>query len=175
MRGLPRLPDSYFDKFKGKPVKLYPFDPKSRKIAVDYIEKLTRLLGDFKAEFLHRGSTAFGIAGKKDIEIGVYPSDKDWDNVLEKLKSHYGKVGNLEKNYARFNDLVDDFEIEVILMRGCEAEVDRKLTNYLMNHPKLLEEYEKLKYKYAYSKKEYMIQKDRFLREVVETIPDPRV
>lgn len=172
MRDLPRLPDSYFDRFKDKPVKLYSFDPKAKKIAADYIEKLRKLLSGFKAAFLHRGSTAFGIAGKRDIEIGVYPLNKDWDGVLEKLRGHYGKVDNLEKNYARFNDSVDDFEIEVILMRGREAEVDKKLTNYLLNHPKLLKEYEKLKYKYVYSKKEYMIQKDRFLRRVVEMVPE---
>lgn len=172
MRGLPKLPDSYFDKFKDKPVKIYPFDSKTKKIAADYIKKLERLLGGFKVEFLHRGSTAFGIAGKRDIEIGVYPSDKDWGSVLEKLKSHYGKVDNLEMNYARFNDSVDDFEIEVILMRGREAKIDKKLTNYLLNHPKLLKKYEKLKYKYAYSKKEYMIQKNRFLKKVIEMIPE---
>jgi len=172
MRGLPKLPDSYFDRFKGKSVKIYPFDPKTRKIAADYMQKLEELLADFQIEFLHRGSTAFGIAGKRDIEIGVYPSNKDWGSVLEKLRGHYGKVNNLEKNYARFNDAVDDFEIEVIMMRGRDAEVDKKLTNYLPNNPKLLKEYEKLKYKHAYSKKEYMIQKDKFLRKVVEMIPE---
>lgn len=171
MRGLARLPRKYFNKFSDKPVKIKPFDPNSQKIAREYIQVLRKLLGDLDLEFIHRGSTAFGIAGKGDIEIGVYPRQSDWDRVLKKLTQKYGEAGNVENNYARFNDLYNGQEIEVIVMKGHEAEVDRELTNFLIIRPDLLKEYEKLKFKYAFSKKEYMIQKDKFLNRVVGMIP----
>ena len=170
MRGFTKLPDNYFDKFKDKPVKIVPFNSKSRIIANKYISKIKDVLSDVDVEILHRGSTAFGIAGKGDIEIGIYPSSNDWDKVINKLKKHFGKVNNLEDNYARFNDIFVGFEIEVILMKGFDAKVDKKLTKYLINSPKILEEYEKLKYKYSSSKKEYMIQKNKFLESIVKKL-----
>ena len=62
-------------------------------------------------------------------------------------------------------------EIEIILMKGYEAKVDRKILEYLITHPGLLKEYEQLKYQYCSSKKEYMIQKDKFFRKVIKMIP----
>lgn len=172
MRGLTELPDSYFERFANRPVKIIPYDPKAKVVTSKYILKLRDLLSNFKVEILHRGSTAFGIAGKGEIELGVFPVKKDWGGVIDKLKSHFGKVDNEEENYARFNDDYEGFEIEVILMRGKDAEIDKRLTEYLKTHPKLLKEYESIKYKYAFSKKEYMIQKDKFFRRVVAEIPE---
>ena len=172
MRNLPQLPDGYFERFKNKPVKIKPFDPRTKKVATNYIAKLKKFLSGFEVEYRHRGSTAFGIPGKNDIEIGIYPVTKDWKGVLKKLTEHFGKVDNLEENYARFNDLVGNFEIEVIMMKGYDAEVDKRLNDYLMNHPGLLKEYEELKYKHANSKRDYMIQKDNFLRKIVAMIPE---
>ena len=164
------MPNEYFNKFSDKPVNIKPFDPASRKIAREYIQTLRKLLENFNLELIHRGSTAFGIAGKGDIEIGIYPKQSDWDRVLEKLTQKYGQAGNLEENYARFNDTFKKREIEIIVMKGHEAKVDKKLTRYLISHPDLLKQYEELKHQYAFSKREYMIQKNRFLTRVVETI-----
>ena len=81
-------------------------------------------------------------------------------------------VGNLEGEYARFNDTFDGFEVEVILMSGYGAVVDKKLNEYLKSKPELLKDYEEVKKKFALSKREYMVQKDKFLREVIYQIPD---
>jgi len=171
MKGLPKFPKKYFEKFNTKPVKINSFDPRSKKIATDYLKKLEKLLKGLDFKILHRGSTAFGIAGKGDIEIGVYPTNRDWDKVLKRLESHFGEAGNLEENYARFNDQVDGCEVEVILLRGYEAVVDQKMTQFLKNNPKLLDEYETLKKQFSFSKREYQIQKDKFLRKVIRMIP----
>lgn len=174
MRGLAKLPPEYFEKFSDKSVKIKPFDPNSKKIAGEYVQALRKLFEGLDLELIHRGSTAFGIAGKGDIEIGVYPKEPDWDRVLEKLTQRYGEAGNTEKNYARFNDLFKGYEVEVIVMKGQEAKVDKELTRYLAARPDLLKQYEDLKYKYAFSKKEYMIQKDKFLTKVVRMISEKR-
>lgn len=42
----------------------------------------------------------------------------------------------------------------------------------MKSHPKILREYEKVKQQYAYSKREYQIQKDKFFRKVITMIPD---
>jgi len=172
MRGLTQIPNTYFDKYKNKKVTIKPFDPGIRSIAQQYIDKLSQTLSHFNPEIVHRGSTAMGIAGKGEIELGVYPKETDWQQIIQLLIKHFGEVNNLEKNYARFNDIFRHIEIEIILMKGYEAILDKKLTLYLLSHPQLLKEYEKLKYKYCHSKKDYMIQKDKFFRRVIEMIPE---
>lgn len=170
MRGFSKLPKSYFDKYSNKPVKIIKFNPKSRVVANNFIKKITSLLKKQKVEILLRGSTAYGIDGKGEIEIGIYPKERDWEEVIEVLKTKFDKIDNLESNYARFNDSFDGFEIEVILLKGHDAIVDKSLTEFLINSPKVLREYEKLKYKYSFSKREYMIQKNIFLEKIVKNL-----
>lgn len=172
MRGVSPLSDSYFDKFKDKKVKIKPFDPRTKLVAKKYIETLRKILDDLDVEIVHKGSTAMGIAGKGEIEVGIYPKVGDWEKVVQLLTDHYGKIGNQEEDYVRFNDIYDGIEIEVILMRGRDAEIDKKLFEYLISNPQILKEYEDLKYEYCYSKRKYMKQKDKFFRKVIETIPD---
>ena len=168
--GFTKLPKNYFDKYSDKPVKIIPFNPRAKIVADKYINKLRLTLNKFNVEILLKGSTAYGIAGKGEIEIGVYPSEKEWEKVIATLKIHFGRIDNLEENYARFNDKFDDFEIEVILLKGYDAAVDKKLTEYLINSPEVLKEYEKLKRRYSYSKREYMIQKNSFLEKIVNKL-----
>ena len=145
MKTLPDPPDGYYDKFKTKPVTVKPFDPASRQIAAAYVQKLRLLLRQWSMEIALRGSTAWGIAGKGDIEIAVFPTADDWLNVIEALTTHYGPPGSLEPNYARFNDIADGFDIEIVLLRGYEAVLDRRLHAYLSEHPELLVEYEQVR------------------------------
>jgi GrpB-like predicted nucleotidyltransferase (UPF0157 family) len=165
-------PPEYYEHFKTRPVAIKPFDERSVAVASNYIEGLARILRDFDVEIMHRGSTALGIAGKGDIEIGVYPADKDWPVVVTALQSIYGPPGSLEANFARFNHEADGFEIEIILLRGYEALVDRKLHAYLREYPELCREYEQVKRRYCYSRREYQRQKDIFLRRVIEMMPE---
>lgn len=170
MRGFTKLPKDYSDKYTDKPVRIIPFNPKSKQVANEYIKKIRSLLLKYKVNFLLRGSTAYEIAGKGEIEIGVYPKEKEWKEVLGTLKSHFGTIDNLEENYARFNNKLGGFEIEVILLKGHDAVIDKKLTEYLKNSPELLQEYEKIKRKYSYSKREYMIHKNDFLEGIVKKL-----
>jgi GrpB-like predicted nucleotidyltransferase (UPF0157 family) len=167
MKGLPDRPKEYFDKFSTNPVPIKPFDPRSREIAENCLEQLKTLLAGLKVELLHRGSTRFGIAGKGDVELGVYPSNEDWSRVLMRLESRYGQAGNVEENYVRFNSMLAGCDVEIIVLMGYRAEVDQKLTGYLLQHPELLKEYERLKSRCAFSRREYQIQKDRFFRRII--------
>ncbi len=172
MKDLPKSPDNYFAKFDTDPVLIKPFDIRSRTIADEYLTRLKDLFAGLGVELSHRGSTAFAIAGKGDIEIGVYPPEETWVEALQRLEGAYGKAGNIEENYVRFNDVNGDYDVEIIVLKGNEAKVDKRLTVYLKGHPKLLKDYEEEKKKHAYSKREYQRAKDRFLRSVVKMIPE---
>ena len=77
MKNPPPFPDSYWSKFSDDPVVIKPFDPGSKQIAQDYIKKLKALTSHLNVESIyHRGSTALGIAGKGDIEIGLIPNSE---------------------------------------------------------------------------------------------------
>lgn len=171
MKGLDKLPDSYFDRFANKKVNIKPFDPETRKKADKYIVNLRNLFED-DTEVILRGSTLFEIAGKGEIEYGIYPDNNKWQKVLDVLTTRYGEPQNTDENYARFNDMAEEIEIEIIVMKGMGAEIDKKLTKYLLDHPELLKEYEQIKYDNCESKKDYMIAKDKFFRRVVEMIPE---
>lgn len=170
MRGFTKLPRTYFQKYSDNPVKIIPFNPRSQISTKEYIKRLNSLLSKFKVDILLRGSTAFGIAGKGEIEIGVYPLEKDWEEIINILKNNFGAVNNLEENYARFNDKFEGFEIEIILLKGYDAVVDKKLTEYMKNSPEVLKRYEELKNKYSYSKRDYMLQKNKFFEELIKRL-----
>lgn len=172
MKDLPKFTKDYFERFSTKPVLIKPFDPRALVAAEEYKKGLDKILLPFGLQAFHRGSTYFCIAGKGEIEFGVYPNKEDWYKVLSAVINYYKGVGNLEKDYARFNDTFNGFEVEIILMTGHSAVVDQKLNEYLKSTPGLLKEYEEVKRKSAFSKRQYMVQKDKFLREVISQIPD---
>lgn len=172
MKNLPVSPAVYFEKFDTSPIFIKPFDPQSRVVAAECLSELNSLLDGFEVELCLRGSTAFGIAGKGDIDLGIYCRRIDWESVLARLIDRFGDPGNLEQDYARFEYRCKSSEIEIILLKGYAAKVDRCLTAYLASHFELLHTYEKIKLEHSKSKREYQIEKDRFLRAVIEMIPD---
>lgn len=174
MIGWNKFDDSYFLKYSEKPVKLKPYIYRQTEIAEIYLEQIKKILDGITPKLIVRGSTAFKILGKGDIEVGVYPSESDWLKVISLLSSKYGPPENVEKDYVRFNSIYGGYEIEIIILKGHEAKVDLALTEYLINHPGLLKEYENVKKTSSFSKREYQIQKNKFLSKVIEMIPDEK-
>lgn len=172
MRGFGKFPEKYFLKYKEKPVKIKPYDPNQKRIGDLYIKRLKTLLGKYQPKLMIRGSTAFKILGKGEVEVGIYPKSGDWKKVLEILTRRFGKPENLENEYARFNDVREETEVELIVLQGSQAKGDIKLHEHLIGHPEILKEYEKLKLKYSFSKREYMRQKNAFLENIVEELSD---
>lgn len=163
---------NYFQQFRTTPLKLKPFNPKTKKIGKDIANKLRKRINNEKVNVLHRGSTAFGILGKGDVDIGVYADGDTYSETKLILVEMFGKPRAQGRTFAAFYTTIDGQEVEVSLMRGREAEVDQKLTIYLMGQHELLEEYEQIKRKYSYSKREYLIQRNKFLIKTIGAIPD---
>jgi len=172
MKGLDKYPEEYFLKYKEKPVNIKPYNSSQTSVAMRYIKLLRHILKSTNATFMVRGSTLFKIQGKGDVEVGIYTRESEWETVLKKLEKRFSKPENLEENYARFNDVQDGTEVEIIVLKGHEASVDIKLHKYLLKHKNLLAEYENIKKEYSFSKREYQRQKSRFLSKVILAIPE---
>jgi GrpB-like predicted nucleotidyltransferase (UPF0157 family) len=172
MKGFPEFSEEYFLQFSEKPVEILPFDPKTLEIADTYVRRIEELLGGLLVEVSVRGSVAFKISGKGDIEVGIYTEDGDWEEVIARLTDFFGEPKKLEQEYARFNDKYEKYHLEISVMRGETAETDKTLYRFLFDNPSYVKEYEEVKKRSAFSKREYQRQKDKFFRGVFEIIPE---
>lgn len=174
MKLLNKFSKEYFLKYRETPVKLKDYNPRQKQIADYYVDKLEKILNGVKVKIVIRGSTLFKIYGKGEVEIGVYTDEENWNVVLDKLRAEFNSPEVVEINYARFNSQYseEEKEVEIIVLKNYEAEVDIKLHEYLLTKPKLLQEYVKIKKKSCHSKREYQIQKDNFLNRVIAQIPE---
>jgi len=172
MKSAVSFPPEYFLRYKQKPVKIKTFTKRQERVGQLSLKKINKLLKEFDVKVIVRGSTAFKVSGKGDVEIGVYPRAGDWKKIITTLTHFFGRPESKEKNYVRFNFLSKKTEVEIIVLKGREGYVDLKLHEYLLSHPTLLKEYESVKIKYAYSKREYNFRKNEFLRMVEKMIPE---
>jgi GrpB-like predicted nucleotidyltransferase (UPF0157 family) len=172
MKPLNKFDKEYFLKYKNTPVKIKPYDPRQTVVARKYVKKIKSILNGIDAEIIIKGSTAFKIAGKGDVEIGVHSNAKFWKVVLEKLEKEFGGPENLESDYARINRKEEGLEVEIIVLRRYESKRDLALTLYLVKHPKLLDKYVKIKKRFSNSKRDYQIEKNRFFAEFIKRIPE---
>lgn len=172
MRGLPKLSNEYFAQFRTTPLKLKPFDPKARQIGKEFANKLkNQLINIPTIEVALRGSILFGIPGKGDIDIAVRTTSRSFPQAYKVLCELFGNPRATGKTFAAFYIYIEKYEIEISLMKGHEAVVDKVLTDYLCCHPDTLREYVELKEKYCISKREYLIQRNRFMQKVIRSIP----
>lgn len=173
MKNLPPFPTEYWQKFSDRPITVSAYDPRTAAVATACLKQLQQELTTYdQLAIYHRGSTAWQIAGKNDIELGVVSPAHIWKKVMADLTQLYGQPQNQEPEYARFNLMKHEYPIEIIVMGGYLAELDQKLHEYLQSHPELLRKYEECKYQFAYSSRVYHYQKDVFFRQVIAQIPD---
>src|SRR6188508_3396538 len=123
MKQLSKYNEEYFNRFSTDPVKVIPFDPKVKKLAQEYMHIMDQVLSKWKIKSELIGSTALEIAGKGEIEIGLYLEDKNWDEVKTFLSKHLGGIGSDGSEYARFNDSHRGAEVEIILTKGHTSKV----------------------------------------------------
>src|SRR5207248_932729 len=131
-----------FAKFSHTPVLIKPFDPRNRLIAREYMKQIDVLLSPWNIQAKIIGSTAYGIAGKGAIEVGVFLNNGNWNEVIVKIEDTFGKMEVVEKDFAQFHDEFQDYDIKVMLFKGHAAKVNRKLHDFFLNHPDVLKRYE---------------------------------
>ena len=166
-----KLPNNYFKKISKTPIKIKLYNKKYEKIVNEVLKRLNVVLGKIKVKAIPIGATALKISGKGDIDFGVYIKEEKWDETLKVLINYFKGIKTLNsKGFAKFSGFYKGYEVEVVVRKGDSALRDKKLLSYLKKHPKAIKEYENLKKKFAFSAREYAIQKNNFLRKVIARI-----
>lgn len=171
MKPLNKFPKEFFNKYSDKPVKLLPFNQDMQDLANKYIAQISKLLSGLDFEINTIGSVAYKIS-TSDVEIAVYVSNNIRENVLKILENNFGKPTQNEKEFARFEILNEKYEFDVHIYSGYEGEVSKKLTKFMLDNPRLIDEYKTNKEKYSFSRKEYQLNKNFFLNKIIENIPE---
>jgi GrpB-like predicted nucleotidyltransferase (UPF0157 family) len=175
MKPITEFTKDQFAKFAPTPVKLKPFDPRNRLIAKEYIRDLDRTLAEWNIQAKIMGSTAYGIAGKGAIEVGLFLHGYNWEPVLGKLEEVYGQMEVKDRDYAQFHDEFQNYDIKVMLFKGHAAKVNRKLHDFFLNHPQVVKQYEDLKKRFSYSRRDYQREKQEFLNDIIEDLPEEEI
>lgn len=170
MKSLNKFPKEFFDKYEEKAVKLIPYSDEMKILADKYLQELGTLLSGQEAELGLIGSVVYKIPAS-DVEIAIYTNNYSWAEVLNILKNKYGDPVNLDNEFARFKIRSEVYKFSIHVYRGYEGEVTKKMTDFMISNPGLIEDYKNLKEKYCFSQKEYQYQKNAFLEKVIEQIP----
>ncbi len=148
-------------------IELREFDPEYKKISDEYIATLSRLLKWSRSQIRVRGSTAFEIMGKGDIDICIFPPDKNWYFVVKQLMNYYEHIIGLEEEYASFDDIYKGVNIEIVVLRNYAAKVEKALFHAIKKDNKLIKKYILLKKKYAFSRRKYLEAKNAFFSSII--------
>jgi GrpB-like predicted nucleotidyltransferase (UPF0157 family) len=164
------LDDSYFERFSTKPVTLKPFDPQTKEAALALMAILDQQVAAWGIRSVLHGSTALELEGKGEIEVVLYLDDETWEPIKSHLFAIYGQPYSQEENFVNINTEYRSIEVEIILVRGHDAEVNRALMDYLHRHPDACAEYVRIKRRYASSRREYYRQKHLFFCGIIEQL-----
>jgi hypothetical protein len=170
MRDTRKFTREYFEKFRTTPIKLIPFSPTQKRIAEKWVIHLREVLKGIPVTVAHRGSTLLEITGKGDIDIAVYTDMTTFRTVFNKIAHFFGDPKATDENFAAFYTLDRGYEVEISLMKGREAKVDQALTKTLVSNPKFIREYQEIKVRYCFSKREYLFQRSKFFKRILKGV-----
>jgi GrpB-like predicted nucleotidyltransferase (UPF0157 family) len=156
----------HFKKFSTTPIDLKPFSKYTKQKANEYLVRLNKSLRNLGLRAYLHGSTFLEICGKGEIDIIIGVPENKWFPTLIQLINHYHSIGNLEEKYARFNDIYKDTEVEIILMPSKDAQEEQRLLKYLKSNKSELDRYVKVKKKFSYNKRRYVLEKYKFLEKI---------
>jgi GrpB-like predicted nucleotidyltransferase (UPF0157 family) len=147
-----------------------PYDPKSPEIFEKVKKQVIAGVGKVRVE--HRGASYLKISGQDEIDIYIPVSTKEFDKYVTKMTEAFGKPKSLYPLIrARFpfegcGKHIDVFVINEKDKGWTECET---FTNYLLSHPKDLEEYKNLKENNAgLSTREYYTRKIEFINKILK-------
>jgi hypothetical protein len=165
-----RFPPEHYEKIAETPMTLYPFDPDSKRAALAYGAKLSRVLEPLgvKAELF--GSTELEISGKGEWEFALFLTDAQWYPVLTQLINHFKSIFVLDDDFTLFQDRIDGFDVEIIAMRGEVALRNQAIMRYWQEKPEARAAYEVGKREHAYSRRAYYRWKDELIAEILEKL-----
>ena len=150
-------------------VKIISYNPKVKLVFEKAKKEIKEILGEVKVK--HCGATSLGISGQGEIDLYIPVSKNFFNEYLEKLIKHFGKVGSVYPlRRARFVKYIEGIKIEMFLINKESDDWKNcvKFENYLKRHPKALEEYKKLKERSSeLAVQEYYRKKLEFINKII--------
>lgn len=165
-----RLPPEHFATIPETPLELKPFDPESKRLALEYERTLNRLLGPFNVTAQLFGSTDLELLGKGEWEFALFLEDSKWYPTLTFLVNHFRGVYVLDEAFTLFQDQIGGYEIELVAMRGEVALRNQTIMRYWHENSAARATYEAGKIEHAYSKRAYYRWKDEFIAGILENL-----
>ena len=165
-----KLPNSFFNKYSDKPVKLMPYNPEMTALANKYIGLVHKTLKELDVQIKIIGSVAYKIP-TTDVEIAVYVQKKDWNKVSKLLEKEFNKPAYLKEEFALFPIHGEKYDFDIHVYTGYEGIVSKKLRKYMLNNRDMIKKYSDLKSRFSRSEREYQKNKNKFLIEIKEKIP----
>ncbi len=125
------------------------------------------------AEFHHVGSTAIpGALTKGDLDVLIRVEREEFPQAVEALRQHFAvkQPQNWDPYFASFGDdsrYSMPLGVQVVI-KDSEADFFLFIHEYLVSHPKVLADYNRMKLEYAdKGAAEYWAAKDRILAPIV--------
>jgi len=158
-------------------MKLSPYSQEWKFIYKQEAKKIKNIIGDFVIDIQHIGSTAIpNIVAKPIIDIVVMISSLDKAKDLIKLLTDIGykydePASSSERYLLRKGDPIQ-YHLSLTALNVTFWHRQILFRNYLIDHPLIAKEYEKLKLKiikkYPTGGKEYISEKSSFIQKVLE-------
>lgn len=155
-----------------------PYDPKSSEIFEEVKKRIISEIG--KTEVLHRGASYLQISGQNEIDVYIPITPNEFNKMVGKMAKSFGEPRSLYplakgrfilNGFGKQTVKSTDKHIEVYVMNNKDSGwIDSEtFTNWLLTHPRTLEEYKNLKEKcMGLSTKEYYTRKLKFINEVLK-------
>jgi len=150
---------------------VHPYNPDSENIFQNMKQKIKSVLGQ-KVEVLHRGSSALGIAGQKEVDIYIPVEEEQMKEIVAKLQQLFGisPKSIYEAERIKFLQDINGIRVEIMVVnKNHKSWVKGEVVfQYIKNHNDELKEYEKLKKEASgLPYKEYQARKDEFFNYVL--------
>ena len=151
-------------------IEIFPYDPKAPEKFEQIKSEVQPVIGT-EFEVLHRGASAMGISGQKEIDVYIpMPADRI-EELASKMEVVFGKPKSVyPKERTKFYGRIDGTRIEIMLTnQNHQSWIDgEKHFNYLKQNPEALEQYRKLKEDgNGVSVREYYRRKIEFINEIL--------
>lgn len=128
-----------------KKVKIYPYSPKLKDIANEFIQKIRSI--DPNLEIMFMGASGLGILGQGDIDLYILSPASEFKKYLPGLIEQFGEPRSKHETSVAWQFERENHEVELYLTDPSSSAMKEqvKVFEILKNNPEILKAYEQLK------------------------------
>lgn len=151
-------------------IQIFPYDLKAPEKFEQIKSEIKSIIGT-EFEILHRGASAMGISGQKEIDVYIPMPAEKIEELAPKMEAVWGKPKSVyPQERTKFYRHIDGTRIEIMLTnKDHQSWIDgERHFNYLKQNPEALEQYRKIKEDGdGVSVREYYRRKIEFINEIL--------